>query len=232
MSAAEQTAGSQRETSELETIVAEIRDAFELRHRARETALAASRRVVQHSANAIRAMHRHEDARAEEWLGRAREQSRAAQDALAEFPEIYHAGFLHDALKEYAEASLALAMVSGAPVPGPAEIGVEAPAYLNGLAEAVGELRRYILDAMRHGDLARSEQLLALMDEVYSLLVTIDYPDAITRGLRRNTDMVRGVTERTRADLTVAEMQARVAGEMAALRARLDEERAARSGDA
>ncbi len=41
------------------------------------------------------------------------------------------------------------------------------------------------------------------MDEVYSLLTTVDFPDSITDGLRRNTDVLRNVLERTRGDLTM-----------------------------
>ncbi len=208
----------------LDRVMAEIRPAFDAKHRAREEALAAARQVIQYSANSIRATHRHEHERAAELLGTARQSARRAQAALADFPDIYHSGFLHDAVKEYAEATLTLALVTGRPLPGPSELGVEYAAYLNGLAEAVGELRRHTLDALRDGDLARSEALLAAMDEIYTLLVTVDYPDAITRGLRRHTDMVRGVTERTRGDLTVAAMQERVRQEMQTLRRHLPRE--------
>lgn len=202
----------------LESIVGTIREDFESRHRAREAGLAASRRVVQLSANSIRALHRREWAEAEALQAEARAQADAAREALDAYPEIYHAGFLHDALKEYAEARLSLALVRGQPLPSPEEIGVEYPAYLNGLAEAVGELRRATLDAMRADDRDRPELLLTAMDEIYSQLVTIDFPDAITRGLRRTTDMVRGVTERTRGDLTLASMHGQLEARMAELR--------------
>lgn len=204
--------------SQLESLIGAIREDFEARHAAREAGLAASRRVIQHSANSIRAMHRREFDDAQSLLGQARERAQEAQQALADYPEIYHAGFVHDALKEYAEASIFLAVARGSALPTPAELGIEYAAYLNGLAEAVGELRRYTLDAMRRGEPELPEALLAAMDEIYSQLVTIDFPDAITKGLRRHTDMVRGVTERTRGDLTLAAMNERLEREMAALR--------------
>lgn len=213
----------------LESVMSEIREDFDAKHRAREDALAAARRVIQHSANCIRAVHRAEFDKAEALLATAGETARAAQAALAAFPDIYHAGFLHDAIKEYVEATMTLALVRGDSLPTPRELGVEYPAYLNGLAEAASELRRASLDALRHGDVTRPEQLLAAMDEILSLLVTIDYPDAITRGLRRNTDMVRGVTERTRGDLTVAAMQRQLRDDIVALRAELSGSLAARS---
>ena len=200
----------------LDDVVGAIRADFEARHEAREAGLASSRRVIQHSANSIRAMHRGEFEQAAKLLEEAGQNARQAQEALADFPEIYHAGFIHDALKEYAEASISVALVRGEPLPTPKEIAVEYHAYLNGLAEAVGELRRYTLDAMRRGDTEGPEALLTIMDEIYAQLVTFDFPDAITRGLRRHTDRVRGVTERTRGDLTRA-------GQLAALRDQLQE---------
>ena len=209
--------------SQLEGLIGAIREDFEARHAAREAGLAASRRVIQHSANSIRAMHRREFDDAESLLGQAREKSREAQQALEDYPEIYHAGFIHDALKEYAEASIFLAIAQGSALPTPTELGIEYAAYLNGLAEAAGELRRYTLDAMRRGEPDLPEALLAAMDEIYSQLVTIDFPDAITKGLRRHTDMVRGVTERTRGDLTLAAMNERLEREMAALRESLNQ---------
>lgn len=146
---------------------------------------------------------------------------REAQQALAAHPEIYYAGFLHDAAKEYAEAAITLSLVRGDALPGPDDLGVESAAYLNGLAEAVGELRRATLDALRDGDSARAQALLDSMDEIFSVLVTIDYPDAITHGLPRTTDMVLGVTEKTRGELAVAATQETLRRELADLRMRL-----------
>ncbi len=133
-----------------------------------------------------------------------------AQAALAPHPAVAHAGFLHDAEKEFAEAVLAAALVAGDPLPGHREMGVSAPAWLNGLAEAASELRRYLLDRLRAGELAEGERLLGAMDDVYDLLTSIDFPDALTGGLRRTTDALRAVLERTRSDLTLTLVQARL----------------------
>ena len=206
----------------LEEILARVRARFDARHEAREEALAATRQIIQHSAGCIRAVHRREFDAAEELLAKAQAGARKAQAALADHSEIYHAGFLHDALKEYAEASLTRAIITNRPLPTPEDLGVEYPAYLNGLAETVGELRRFALDSLRHGERDRAEALLGAMDEIYGLLVTFDYPDAITRGLRRHTDMVRGVTERTRGDLTLVAVQQELETRIQALHQRLD----------
>ena len=133
-----------------------------------------------------------------------------AQEALAPYPSLAGSGPLHDAAKEYAEARLTAAMVGDGPLPSPEEVGVPVTDWLNGLAEAASELRRHLLDRLREGDLSRGEALLAIMDEAYGLLVTMDYPDAVSGGLRRTTDALRAVLERTRGDLTTTILQARL----------------------
>ena len=169
---------------------------------AREAALATSRLLIRQCANAIRAIHRHEWPEAEQLLATAADTATDLHRRLEPHPALFHAGYSQDALKEYAEAHLTLALVRGDVLPSASELQVEPAAYLNGLAEAASELRRYLLDGLRKGDLAGSEHLLNAMDEVYSLLVTVDYPDAVTGGLRRTTDALRAVLERTRGDLT------------------------------
>jgi len=197
------------------------RSMLEGKHAAREVGLAACRKTIQSCAASIRAIHREEWDNAEELAAAAQGHLRRAQDALGDHPDIRYAGFLHDAAKEYAEARLTMAFVRGEPLPQAAGLGVEVQAYLNGLAEAASELRRYILDLLRRGRPERSEELLGTMDEVYSLLVTVDFPDAITGGLRRSTDALRAVLERTRSDLTLTSVQTRL----------LDELRNARTSD-
>ena len=205
----------------LDAVTEGIHQRFSAKHRAREEALPLSREAIRHSANAIRAIHRHDEATARALLEQARDRAMAAKRALIAYPDILHAGFVHDSHKEYAEASLLIAMVTGEPLPEPREIGVEDAAYLNGLAEAASELRRFLLDSLRQGDIGFCERLLSVMDEVYSVLVTIDYPDAITAGLRRTTDVMRGVLEKTRGDLTVAARQHQLEQRMAQLQAAL-----------
>lgn len=128
-------------------------------------------------------------------------------ELLQSYPAIYWAGYVQDAQKEYAEANIVYAVIAGGSIPSASDIGVEPAAYLNGLGEAAGEMRRYVLDRVRHGEVERCEQVLGIMEDIYSLLVTVDFPDAITDGLRRTTDMVRGVLERTRGDVTFAIQQ-------------------------
>jgi translin len=198
------------ETDKLKDIAEEALEALEARHRVREGALELSRRLIRHSANTIRAVHRGEFEQAREMLDEGREVVQQFNADVADEQSIYGAGYVQDALKEYAEACITFALMRREAIPGPGELEIDYPAYLNGLAEAMGELRRSILDLIRSGDLERAEELLRIMDDVYGILVTVDYPDAITRGLRRTTDMVRGVLERTRGDLTMAVRQQRL----------------------
>jgi translin len=194
----------EQSTKPLNAIVEDVRAHLDAKHAAREKALALCRDALRHSANAIRAVHRGEFPAAEGLLDKARGQLGQASEALADHPDIFYAGFVHNAQKEFAEGCLTLALVSGRPLPSPADLDVDHPAYLNGLGEAVGELRRHLLDSLRGGDIDRCEGILAAMDDIYVVLVTMDYPEAITAGLRRTTDAVRGILERTRGDLTVA----------------------------
>jgi len=188
----------------LETIIEGIRADLEAKSAVRDAALQRSRTLIRHCANAIRATHRGEFAEATDLLATARESARELLADLEPYPDLYYAGYTQDALKEYVEAQAVHAFVRDGELPTPADLGVESAAYLNGLAEAASELRRHCLDLMRQNRLDRAEQILEIMDEAYSQLMTMDFPDAITGGLRRVTDMLRGVVERTRGDVTTA----------------------------
>ena len=180
------------------------RSEFETRNAAREKALSQSRELTRTCANTIRAVHRRDFEQARTLLAAAKALSEGLTQNLAPFPDLFYTGYVQDAQKEYVEANATLSLVSGSPMPPPQELGVAAAPFLNGLAETVGELRRFVLDKLRRGELDGSEALLQTMDDIYSLLVTIDYPDALTGGLRRTTDLARGILERTRGDLTFA----------------------------
>ncbi len=173
-------------------------------HATRERALTASRRLIRCSANSIRATHRGEFDEARRLIGEASEVRAEFESGRKEHPEVYYGGYVEDALKEFVEAHATLAFAEGSPLPSQEDLGVGPAVYIHGLAEAIGELRRLVLDRLRSDEFDRCEELLEIMDEVYSVLVTIDYPDAVTRGLRRTTDVMRGVIERTRGDITLA----------------------------
>jgi translin len=191
-------------TDNLEPIADRIRQDLAAKDAAREKVLPKCRDAIRHCSQAIRAVHRQEFDKAKELLEGARQLLNEAENACSAHDELGYAGFVRDAQKEFAEGSITLALVTGKPLPTPDELGVDAVAYLKGMGEAVGELRRYLLDSMRRGDLSSGEPLLVAMDDIYNTLVTMDFPDAITGGLRHTTDMVRGVLERTRSDLTLA----------------------------
>jgi translin len=196
--------------SELEPVVERIRGNLEAKYAAREQGLKLSREIIRLSANAIRASHRGEFERAEALIAEARAAVEKAQGALGAHPDILYAGFVQDAEKEYAEANLALAILARGEISDPDRLGVGYIAYLHGLGEAASELRRDILDLIRHGHDERAETLLQWMDDVYAALITLDFPDGMTGGLRRTTDLVRAVLERTRGDLTLSQRQARL----------------------
>jgi len=174
---------------------------------AREIGLAACRRVIRSSGRAIRSVHRLDVDEARDVISSAESSLREAQRALVAHPAVAYAGFLTDAEKEFVEASLTLALVQGAPLPSAADLDVMPSSWLKGLAEAASELRRHLLDRLRAGDLQRGEELLEVMDDAYDALVLVDFPDAITGGLRRTLDALRAVLERTRGDVTTTVLQ-------------------------
>jgi translin len=188
----------------LNLLAEKVHQAFEQRTRIRDEVLGQARLLTRHAAHAIRAIHRSEQDVADQHLEAGRTIVDGLKRDLANFPELYYAGYTQDAIKEYAEASITCALVLDKELPMPEELGVEFATYLNGLAEAVGELRRRCLDILRHGYSEEAERLLGCMDEIYALMVTLDYPDAVTNGLRRHTDLMRGIVERTRGDMTIS----------------------------
>ncbi len=187
------------------------------KHTAREVAIQASREIIRLSANAIRAVHRQEMTEAGKLADGAGAKVAEVRDLVREeYPDLYYTGYTQDAQKEYAEARLCYAFIADSELPTPGDIGVEVAPYLNGMAEAASELRRFILDSLRRDDDSRSEELMGKMDDAYNMMVGIDFPDALTGGLRRTTDQLRGVLERTRGDLTMAMRQRRLERMLAA----------------
>ena len=209
-------------TENLDAIGKSAMEHLSLKHAARERALPKSRAAIRACANSIRATHRQEFATAQSLLTQARALLDEMADDLRDHQDIYFAGFVQDAQKEYAEAMTFSALVSGQTLATAGELAIGWPSYLNGLAEAVGELRRYLLDQLRQGKFERCEIFLGAMDDIYALLVTIDFPDAITSGLRRTTDATRGILEKTRGDLTAALGQAQLQRSLLSLQQTLE----------
>ena len=188
---------------------ADANETLRARHEARERTLPLCRRATRESALAVRAVHRHALDKARGHLAAARTALDEAAAATAAHPAVQEAGFLHDAQKEFAEANLTLAFVTHARPPDAATLHVDAPAFLHGMVEAASELRRAVLDRLRAGDAAGAETLFGVMEEAYDVAASVDYPDALTGGLRRATDALRAVLERTRGDITNAVVLAR-----------------------
>jgi translin len=188
----------------LETIADHIHQEFDALTTTRDQALAQARTLTRHCAHAIRAIHREERDKANQELSAASKLADALRSDLKDFPSLYFTGYTQDALKEYAEANLLVALLDNGKIPTPEDLGLEVSTYLNGLAETVGELRRHCLDILRGGHSSEAERLLQCMDEIFAVLVTMDYPDAVTHGLRRQTDICRSIIERTRGDITLS----------------------------
>jgi translin len=191
----------------LDTIIEKIRSTFTTRNAARDLTLNRSRELIRYCSLTIRAVHREEYDEAGKLLATARQAAAAMKADIIEHPALYYTGYTQDSLKELTEACVVFAIVQGEPIPSPDDIEVDEAAYLNGLAEAASELRRRCLDLIRRDRVAEAERMLTAMDDIYAQLVTIDFPDALTGGLRRTTDTLRAVLERTRGDLTTTLQQ-------------------------
>ena len=206
----------------LDYIAEKIHRSFEVCTSERDRALAQARTLTRHCANAIRAVHREENDLARQHLLEARQLVLSLRENLQNLPELFYAGYTQDALKEYAEAALVFALINNDEFPDPDDLLLEPATYLQGLAEAVGELRRRVLDMLLKDNASEAERLLHEMDDIYAILVTMDYPDAITGGLRRLTDLARGIIERTRGDFTISLRQERLENSIHELENRLD----------
>jgi len=206
----------------LDKIIDRIQAHLQRKNEIRDITLRRSRELIRFCANSIRATHRHEYGVAGDLLCEASQAAKTMSDDANQYADIYYAGYTQDALKELAEAACTLRLVAEGRIADPDELHVPYPAFLNGLGEAIGEMRRYALDCIRRDDTTEAERILGIMDDVYGQLVTIDFPDSMTRGLRRTTDMVRGVTERTRGDLTTAMRQEQLQEALRAFESRLD----------
>ena len=207
--------------NQIDAVSTAAHEYFSVQNRARERALPLCRQMIQNSGNAIRSAHRQDPESAQQLLEANRLLNEQLMAAVADSDEIRQAGFLHDAQKEYAEACITCALIQETPVPEAAHVGVPMPAYLNGLGESIGEMRRFILDSLRRGETSRCEELLDTMDDIYGVLMAMDYPDTVTHGLRRNSDAARGLIERTRGDLTNALRQDALEARMAAFERRI-----------
>jgi translin len=206
----------------LDTIAESIRRSFAEKDAAREKALPLCREAIRHCSESIRAIHRQQFNEAKNSLAKAKALIDEGETTIKSCEELSNTAFFRDAQKEYSEGSITLAIVTNNPVPTPEALAVDSAAYLNGMGEVVGELRRYLLDGLRQGNLSRAEELLSDMDSIYEILVTMDFPDAITGGLRRTTDMVRGILEKTRSDLTLSLQQKRLEERLDVFGKRLD----------
>lgn len=202
-------------SEEFDRIAAAVRPTLDSRNTAREHAINTSRKVIRSSANAIRSLHRGDTDAAMALLTEARTLYESIVESVAAHPELMHVGYASDAAKELSEASLTAALFAGDPLPGHGELGVDPVPYLHGLGETVGECRRRLLDRLRDGDLSSAETLLDMMNEIVDTLADIDYPDGMTNGLRRTTDVARALVERSRADVTTTMVQDRLARQIA-----------------
>ena len=190
-------------------------------HEAREAVLVQCRKLGQLAAKSIRHVHRHQFDEAEALLEEAKVVAQGARELLRPHPELNPA-YLHDTEKEMVEAAAVLSIVRGLPYPSVDDLGAQVMSYLNGMGEAASEVRRFALDEMRRGHIEEAARILVQMETIYDDLITFDYADSMTGGLRRTCDALRAVIERTRSDLTATASQQELVRELQAMRQKLN----------
>ncbi|WP_457619607.1 hypothetical protein [Methanopyrus sp.] len=190
--------GNLRETIE------DIRGELDALDEARDEAQVVLRDLHKLSSEAVYEVHRGNLEEARRRLDEAAELVSKLHDLLGDFPELLRTGFAENHLQEYAEAEILYSIVKDLRAPSPEEINVSPRAYLLGLLDAVGELRRIVVDALREGDLDRAEEFLGIMEEIYSLTMTFDYPRSVVPNLKRKQDVARSLLEKTRSEVTIA----------------------------
>ncbi len=189
----------------LEAIITDIDSTLRAKDEKREKVITYSREVIRRAGSSVLAVHKRDRKALAENIEAAKAALEAALTLCRVQQEFYYIGPMPQAFQEYAEAACVRAMVSGKPLPTPSSLGIPVEPYTTGLADAVGEMRRYALDSLRRDDLAEAERALGLMEEIYTALKGLDFPRAVVPNLRRKVDVIRRLLEETRGDVTLAQ---------------------------
>jgi translin len=192
-------------TVSLETIINDIDSILKAKDETREKVITHSREVIRRAGSSVLAVHKRDKKALDENMDAAKAALEAALDLCRVQQEYYYVGPMPQAFQEYAEAACVRAMVAGKPLPKPSSLGIPVEPYTTGLADAVGEMRRYALDSLRRDDLKEAERALGIMEEIYTALKGFDFPRAVVPNLRRKVDVMRRLLEETRGDVTLAQ---------------------------
>jgi len=209
----------------LEEISAKIRENFEAKDSVREDGLKISREIVRECRTATFALHGQDFEKANNSIEAAGKALEKLEILFKGYADIYYAGYVEHAQQEYSEVSVLRSLLKkegeSKNLPSPDDLRVEYAAYLNGLGDVVGELRRHVLDLIRRDSFEKAEVFLGIMENIHAILMDFDYPDAITKGLRRKTDVSRALIEKTRGDVVNAISQKKLETAMLNLESRL-----------
>jgi len=185
----------------LDEIADRIQSRLDEKDTVREIAIKSSRAIIRISGSVIHSIHKKEDVR--RMMGEAMDEAQRLRGLLEEHPEIWNSGLVEDAMQELSEAAIIMSIADDAPLPDPEELGVPMTAYLLGLADAIGELRRFTLESLRQGNTETATVFLEMMEDMFKVIMRFDYPDALV-SIRRKQDIARSLLEKTRGELAVA----------------------------
>ena len=184
----------------LEKVVTKIEDGLDEKDQVRELALKSARAITRSAGGILRGLHKGQDGKSE--YSELRKEVSKLSKLLSGHPELAHAGYVENALQEYAEAGIVQSILENGDVPSPQDLGVGDVPYLLGLGDSVGELRRLCLNELKSGKVAKANAFLEMMEDIYSALMRFDYPDAIVP-LRHKQDVARSLLEKTRGEVAV-----------------------------
>jgi translin len=193
----------------LEDIVERIDQYISEKDKIREEALKSSRDIIICCRKAIQRLHQDQLPEAETFIQQASAKLVQLYDFTKPYPDLFHAGFVENAAQELVEAHCLYNIMKGEDLPDPDKIQTTYSAYLLGLCDVVGELRRGALDFMLEGNAAKANEYLHHMDRIYDAIMSFDYPSALVP-IKKKQDMVRSLIEKTRGELVVANCERRI----------------------
>lgn len=189
------------DTSTFQTLSEKIERRLVSLNEIRDDLMRLSRDVLKYSGRSIESFHRKQIDQTEQNLEKAENNLIELTKILETEPSFYQLGLVNVALQEYTEAKLLLDIVEKGKFSTVEELKVTEQTYLLGIADLIGELRRYTLEKLLEGEIVKAKSVYNIMKEIYGTFMQIDYGKNLVSDFRRKKDIARVLIERTLSDL-------------------------------
>ncbi len=187
----------------MKNIFSKIIDVLDKLDEDREEILRKSRVIIKDCSIAIKSIHREENKSYQDIILKIKNELDVLKNLIIKNPGHFYK-YLKTPEQEYTEAIVLFSIIQNQKIPTHIDLNVDALHYILGLADVIGELRRYILDNIRKSRIDVINDILEKMDELYTYLFSLDYPSGMTKDLRHKTDVARNIIEKTRGDITLS----------------------------